>query len=93
MAAPVGNSNAKKGKEWFDALRKECVQRGALAKIAKVLVDKAEAGEQWAVQEVANRFDGKPAQAVELSGADGGPVESVSRIELVAMSGNGNSQG
>ena len=93
MAAPAGNSNAKKGKEWFDALRKECVQRGALAKIAKVLVDKAEAGEAWAIQEVANRFDGKPAQAVELSGADGGPVESVSRIELVAMSGNGNSQG
>lgn len=92
MAAPIGNSNAKKGKEWFDALRKECVQRGALAKIAKVIVDKAEAGEQWAVQEVANRFDGKPAQAVEVSGADGGPVETVSRVELVAMGGNGNGQ-
>jgi hypothetical protein len=26
-------------------------------------------GEQWAIQEVANRFDGKPAQAVEHSGA------------------------
>lgn len=68
MAAPNGNSNARKGKEWFDALRKECVQRKALDKIAKVLVDKAEAGEAWAIQEVANRFDGKPGQSVELSG-------------------------
>lgn len=68
MAAPRGNENAKKGKEWFDALRKECVQRSALADIAKVLVDKAIAGEAWAIQEVANRFDGKPSQALELSG-------------------------
>ena len=74
MAAPTGNSNARKGKEWFDALRKECVQRKALDKIAKVLVDKAEAGEAWAIQEVANRFDGKPGQAVEVTGSDGAPL-------------------
>lgn len=74
MAAPIGNSNAKKGKEWFDALRKECVQRGALANIAKVVIDKAEAGEPWAIQEVANRFDGKPAQSVELTGDADNPV-------------------
>lgn len=92
MAAPVGNSNAKKGKEWFDALRKECVQKDALRKIASVVVEKAMQGETWAIQEVANRFDGKPAQAVEVSGADGGPLETVSRIELVAMGGNGNGQ-
>ena len=74
MAAPKGNSNAKKGKEWFDALRKECVQRDALAAIAKALVDKAMAGEAWAIQEIGNRFDGKPAQAVELSGDPDSPV-------------------
>ena len=88
MAAPAGNRNAKKGKEWFDALRKECVQKEALRKIAAVVVKKAIAGEQWAIQEVGNRFDGKPAQALEVSGTDGGPVESVSRIELVAMRGD-----
>lgn len=85
MGAPAGNSNAKKGKAWFDALRKECIQRGALAEIAKVVVDKAVAGEQWAVNEVANRFDGKPAQAVEVSGADGGPVETVTRFKLADL--------
>jgi hypothetical protein len=68
MAAPAGNQNGKKGKEWFDAIRKECVQRDALGKIAKVLVDKAIEGEQWAVAEIGNRFDGKPAQSVDLQG-------------------------
>jgi hypothetical protein len=74
MAAPSGNSNARKGKEWFDALRKACIQRDSLPKIAEALLTKAEAGEGWAIQEVANRFDGKPAQAVELTGEGGGPV-------------------
>lgn len=73
MGAPVGNKNGAKGKEWFDALRKECVQRGALAKIAKVVVDKAEGGEQWAIQEIATRFDGKPAQSIDFAGPDGQP--------------------
>lgn len=74
MAAPTGNQNAKKGKAWFDALRKECVQRNALEEIAKVVVEKAMAGEQWAILEIGNRMDGKPAQAVEMSGADGEPL-------------------
>lgn len=83
MAAPKGNRNAAKGKEWFDALRKECVQRGALPEIAKVLVDKAVAGEAWAIQEVANRFDGKPGQAVELSNPDGTGLFSLIEIRAV----------
>lgn len=85
MAAPLGNSNAKKGKEWFDALRKECVQRGALAKIAKILVDKAEAGEPWAIAEVANRFDGKPAQSVTVAGDPDNPLETVTSYRLAPL--------
>jgi len=73
--APIGNQRARKGKEWFDALRKEVVQRNALDKIAKKVVDAAEAGELWAIQEIGNRFDGKPAQAVEVSGPDGDPIQ------------------
>lgn len=68
MAAPKGNRNGAKGKEWFDALRKEVVQRDTLRKMAAAVCEAAEKGEQWAVAEVGNRFDGKPAQAVELSG-------------------------
>lgn len=75
----AGNSNAKKGKEWFDALRKECVQKDALSKLAAVVVEKALAGERWAVEEIGNRFDGKPSQSVELAGDPDAPL--VTRIE------------
>jgi len=74
LAAAKGNNYAGKGKAWFDALRKQCVQRGALDDIAKVVIDKAIAGEPWAVQEVACRMDGKPAQAFEVSGPNGDPL-------------------
>jgi hypothetical protein len=70
-----GNQHARKGKQWFDALRKECVQKDALGKIAETVVMLAVSGEQWAIQEIANRFDGKPAQAIEVSGPDGEPVQ------------------
>ncbi len=46
----------------------------ALEKVATVVVDAALAGEQWAIQEIANRMDGKPAQAFEVSGPDGDPM-------------------
>lgn len=78
-----GNRNPAKGKEWFDALRKQVVQRGTLDKMAVAVCEAAEKGELWAVQEVGNRFDGKPAQALELSGPEGDPIETVTRIELV----------
>lgn len=79
MAAPIGNTNAAKGKAWFDAIRKECVQRDALAKIAKVVVDKAIEGEQWAVREIGDRLDGKPAQSVDttLANADGSNIVGI----------------
>lgn len=74
-----GNTNAAKGREWFDALRKQCVQRGTLAKAAEALCVAAEAGEQWAIVEIGNRMDGKPAQAVQLSGPDGGPIQTAAQ--------------
>lgn len=73
--APKGSRNRARGKEWFDALRKEVVQRDTLRKMAEVVCVNAEKGERWAVEEIGNRFDGKPAQAVELSGPDGDPIE------------------
>lgn len=73
--APKGSRNAAKGKQWLDALRKQVVQRDALDKIASKVVDAALEGELWAIQEIGNRFDGKPAQAVEVSGPDGEPLQ------------------
>lgn len=81
--APIGNRNGAKGREWFETLRKSCVQRKTLEKMAEVVCDAAEKGEQWAIVEIANRFDGKPAQAVELSGENGGPILTGITVTLV----------
>ena len=45
-----------------------------LRKIAEVLVSKAMEGDMTAINAVADRTDGKPMQAVEHTGEDGGPV-------------------
>lgn len=69
--APIGNQNAAKGKVFLDALRKQLVQNPEkLDNIAKRLIKAAEDGEPWAIDQLANRTDGKPHQTaeVELSG-------------------------
>lgn len=70
MAAPEGNNNNRKGTLWNDALRKALVQNDyrQLHGAAKQLLDKAEAGEPWAIKELADRLDGKAFQSVMLSG-------------------------
>lgn len=74
MAAPVGNQFAKKAKLFEQAIKRalaratgESVDAG-LDKGADQLVKAFIAGEQWAIKEVGDRLDGKPAQAVEMSG-------------------------
>lgn len=92
VGAPVGNENAARGKEFRAAIQRALAKRSAgsgwrvaLDKIAEKLCDKAEDGEQWAVQEIANRFDGKPAQTTVLVGdEEGGPVQ-IKSIEIKAV--------
>lgn len=68
MGAPIGNRNGAKGKEWEMAIRKALHQReGSLGRIALKVVDSAEAGDQWAINHIADRLDGKPAQTVDAS--------------------------
>ena len=70
--APLGNSNAAKGKMFYDQLRKIAVQEPQrLRNVAETLFSAAELGEPWAVKELIDRFDGKPTQQTELTGADG----------------------
>ncbi len=42
--------------------------------IANKCVDQAVAGEPWAVKEVGDRLDGKPAQAIAIKGDPDSPV-------------------
>lgn len=83
MARPVSE------KTFANMLRvalKEAHEEGGdkLRIIADQLVTKAMAGDLQAVREIADRLDGKPSQQLELSGDPDKPIQTVSRVELVA---------
>jgi hypothetical protein len=91
--APVGNRNAAKAKRWQDALNKalaryksEDVETGqALDKIAENVVIKALSGDKDSIAEIGNRLDGKPAQALTVSGDDeGGPIKLSHTVEWLS---------
>ncbi len=89
MAAPEGNQNAAQGKRFKLAVQAALQRKGkdqweALTDVAEKLVDEALNGNMAAIKEVADRIEGKPAQQVELTGADGGPLQ----ISLVAYADN-----
>ncbi len=75
-----GNQNAAKAKIWQQALKRaltrwsgESVDAG-LDKLAdKVVKAAGDDGDQWAIMEIANRCDGRPAQSVSVSGDENGP--------------------
>lgn len=75
----IGNQNAKKGKLFYNELRKALVQQDQLnlRRIADKLVEKAIDGEPWAVKEIMDRVDGKAIQATEISGAEGEDLRMV----------------
>lgn len=91
MGAPEGNQNAANGKKWKAAIdraletRSRAEGREILDDIANVLINQALAGEQWAFAQLGDRLDGKPKQQTELSGPDGGPVETVTRFKLADL--------
>ncbi len=95
--APEGNSNYKKGKAWQQALKRALSKQVGdtydvgLLRVAEVLVREAMKGERWAIEEIGNRFDGKPAQSVTVDGdGEGGPVKTLSEIIIRAVDAAGN---
>lgn len=78
--APIGNQNAVRAKRFRSAVERALAREGkgnfdkGLNKLADKLVSLAKKGESWALREVADRLDGKVAQAVELTGANGGEL-------------------
>jgi hypothetical protein len=65
-----------KSKRFYAALDRAIVQEDGkrLRDAAEKLLDFAAAGESWAIQQLADRLDGKPAQQVALTGAEGGAL-------------------
>jgi hypothetical protein len=86
-----GNQNAKKGKLFYSQLRKALVQEDSrrLRTIADKLVKSAEDGEPWAIKEIMDRVDGKAVQATEISGLDGGILETLNTINIVLKKPDG----
>lgn len=88
--APTGNKNAAKGKEWTEAIRhalmtyedEKVERKQALNEIAKGIVKDALEGKHEARVEIGNRLEGKPAQAVDLTGS-----LSFEKIERVVING------
>ena len=84
MAAPIGNTNAQKGKMFYDALRKGLVQNPTrLPRIVEQLLTQAELGEPWAVKEVIDRLDGKAIQINQMENADGSPILNAIQVTFV----------
>jgi hypothetical protein len=78
-ANPTGN-NGQDTRRWKKALERALIRLGegnldnGLAKVADRVVDLASQGEKDCWREVAERIDGKVAQAVEHAGADGNAI-------------------
>jgi len=91
--APVGNDNAKKGKLFYDQLRKVLVQNDQLKlrQVSEKLVDAAIEGEPWAVKEIIDRMDGKPVAVQEIQGPDGTQLKA--GFVLTFEEPNGNNSG
>jgi hypothetical protein len=85
MAAPLGNRNAQKGKVFFDALRKAMAEDDHLRvrKAANKLLDLAAEGEQWAIKELADRLDGKPAQETLFESKSDGALMTGIQVSFV----------
>jgi len=91
MGAPIGNQNAVKGKRWQKALERVLARKyGDVDTGLEVLAEKfVGLSETDAVKDVcrdiADRFDGKPPQALEHSGPGGELPVAVSVVLTSAM--------
>lgn len=85
MAAPEGNNNAGKNKPFWSAIDRAIAQDDGerLRKAAEALLDAAAEGKPWALREIADRLDGRPAQA--LIGDPDQPLQVINKIERVIV--------
>jgi len=98
MGAPIGNQNAAKARLWRDAIHRALAKAGrekdpdgeglpverGLKLVAEKFINSCIAGEAWALKDLGDRLDGRPAQAVSLTGADEGPIQ-IQKIERVVV--------
>lgn len=72
-----GNKNSQVRGQFAAMLRRMTTQNPQkLENIALKLLQEAEDGNMVAIKEVFDRLDGRAVQATEISGPDGGPIET-----------------
>jgi hypothetical protein len=76
---PAGVS---KDRKFIDVLNRAIVQDDSkrLRSAAEKLLDLASVGEPWAIKEIADRLDGRPAQAVTVAGDAENPINMSMRV-------------
>ena len=62
-----GNPGGTEKVKLFRRALRDCLTLDRAKKIAEVLCRKAEAGEEWAINMVADRLDGKPKQEIDIN--------------------------
>jgi hypothetical protein len=86
------NSGRKAEKPFRDALRMALKEAGedhrALRIIAAKLIEKAQEGDMQAIKELADRTDGKVAQAIIGGDEDDPAINMVQRIERIVVRPN-----
>ncbi len=95
--APIGNQNAAKGRRWAKAIEREVARlekgdlEAGLARIARRVVKVADEGDEekaiWAIKEIADRMDGKPAQAI-VGDNEADPINILQKIERAIVRAN-----
>ena len=86
--AQPGNDNATRGMECRQALKRalsrksDKTYREGLDLVMDEYVKAACGGESWAIRDIIDRLDGKAVQSVELTGADGGAVGVIYKMEF-----------
>lgn len=92
MGAPIGNTNAAKGRKWREAIMRALarksgsVEKGlddAADKLVKLIHEGTVEDCQWAIDHIADRLDGRPAQAIIGGDEDDPPL--VHRVERVIV--------
>ena len=80
-------NGARKSRQFYNmlnvALSDEKKNPRALRKIADKLIAEAQKGEAWAIKELADRLDGKPAQMIV--GDEEQPLTLIGKIERVIV--------
>ena len=86
----TGNKSVARAKLWKEAIKRALSKRAngstidGLDMLANKLVEAADCGDPWALKEIGDRIDGKPAQSVTVDGdGEGGPVQHCVRVEFV----------